>query len=42
LPEALHPGTHLRDDLEMLPQGMELVVYRLAEVEQVIPLGQKS
>ena len=38
--QVLHPCTHLRNDLRMLPQGMELVVYLLAEVEQVIPLGQ--
>jgi hypothetical protein len=39
-PASRPPCTHLRDDLGMLPRGMELAVYLLAEDERVIAPAQ--
>src|SRR6266446_6162541 len=36
--QTLHPGAHLRDDLGVLHQGMELVAHLLAQIEQVVTL----
>ena len=36
--QILHTGAHLRDDLGVLHQGMELVAHLLAQIEQVVTL----
>ena len=38
--QALHPGTHIRDDLGVVLEGMELVTHLLTEVKQVVALRQ--
>ena len=38
--QPVHPGTHLRDHLGVLHEGMELVAHLLAQIEQVVTLRE--
>jgi hypothetical protein len=40
LQQPVHPGTHLRDHLGVLPEGMEVVAHLLAQIEQVVTLRE--